>query len=146
MATHDALTAANNALKALRHAVVSGDEKAVTELLAQEPYLLNARDNNFKTVLNYAVDSGHLAVVSALIARGPEEERANYHALRWAAREGHINLVVQIHANWPALISRKPCHVLTDAARNNQVEVVTQLLAMAPGLRVAGPERHLRSC
>jgi len=92
--------------------VASGDEKAVTKLLAQDPSLLDARDTHTKTALNYALSSGDVAMVSALIAHRPSDEGSNYNALRWAAREGHRTLVTQILANWPDLISRKPSYVL----------------------------------
>jgi len=84
----------------------NGDEKAVTTLLAQDPSLLD--ETNANTILNNAVDRGHVGMVALLIAQDPRDEAANYNALRWAARQGHRNLVAQILANWPDLISRKP--------------------------------------
>jgi len=69
-----------HAMKALFLAAASGDEKAVTTLLAQDSSLLDA--TNAKT-----------------------SHASNYCALDSAAHKGHRNLVVQILTKWPDLIS-----------------------------------------
>jgi len=114
--------------------------QVVTRMQSQagsRPFFARCKGHQGKNC--FEVRRGHVGVVSAFIAHGPSDEGSNYNALRWAARQGHRNLVAQILANWPDLISRKPSHVLSEAAQNNQVEIVTQLLAMSPVLLLLDP-------
>jgi len=74
----------------------------------------------------------------ALLGRGivMEEKEEIERALFWAAKNGEVDLVVQILAKYPALIARdnNSHNVLDEAIRGNQVAVVAQLLALDPGL------------
>jgi len=118
----------------LHHAVRSGDEQAVAELLAQDPSLLHETDSRKRTPLDYAVFKEHSAIVSLLIAYGSTGEEAE-RALCWAASAGHGELVAQILAKWRALIARNlHSSVLDSAVRRNQVAVVAQLLAVDPAV------------
>jgi len=94
-------------LQTLFLAAANGDEKAITKLLAQDSSLLDA--TNAKPALSTAVD-----------------EELNYSALDWATCQGHRNLVVQILAKWPDLIS------VQNAARGGYDEVLNVVFSRNP--------------
>jgi len=101
--------ASPHALQVLFLAAASGDEKAVTKMLAQDPPLFDA--TNAKT---------------ALTAGGSGHEGSNYTHLDWAAQKGHRNLVVQILTKWPDLIS------IHDAAKGGYDEVLNVVFSRKP--------------
>jgi len=101
-------------LQDLFRAAASGDEKEVTKLLAQESSLLDVA--NAKAASNSAA--------------GRSQKGSNYSALAWAARQGHRNLVVQILAKYPDLIS------IHQAAKGGYDEVlnIVPLSSLAPSV------------
>jgi len=114
-------------------AVTTGDKSAVAKLLAQDPSLLNKELSERRFALDYAVLREDVEMVSLLVSHDPSDKRVNARTLAWAAGQGHGDLVAQILAKWPDLITRG--NVSYSAVRHNQVAIVAQLFALEPALR-----------
>jgi len=71
-----------------------------------------------------------------LIANIPNDEESRGRALIWAARQGYVQFVAKILAEWPELIGWQTSFeredVMDTAAKQGHVEVVAQLLAIDP--------------
>ena len=55
---------------AINESAKEGSVSKVKEILASDPWAVNARDKNSLTPLHYAAGRGHLAMVKLLVRRG----------------------------------------------------------------------------
>ncbi|HEX7019169.1 MAG TPA: ankyrin repeat domain-containing protein [Gemmatimonadaceae bacterium] len=109
----DSLTVDGQLIEAAR----SGDATALTALLDQHPDKLPTRAKPYAwSLLHFAAQSGHAAVVDLLLRRGLDvntrEEGDNTCAMHWAAAAGHLDVVRRLADAGGDVVGRGDDHEL----------------------------------
>lgn len=120
----------------LIHAIQSGNEEKVGEILDDNPKLANAEQDwvNKWTMLHDAAASGRLAITEQLLARGAKVNVSNAEGetpLHWAVRNGHTEIarmLLEHRADPNTREVRKHRTPLHEAAFRGRGEIARMLL------------------
>ena len=111
-----------------------GNLAKVQALLKSNPDLVSSKDNQYRTPLHYAADSGQKAVAELLLANGADvnaKDKNGWTPLHWAAERGHKNVAQLLLASKADVNAKNstgatPLHF---AAASNHKDVAELLLA-----------------
>ncbi|KAI3468083.1 hypothetical protein Pfo_024746 [Paulownia fortunei] len=127
--------------KRLYDAAARGDERALQELLVEDPFLLDRVSYTCpnKTPLHVATMQGHLAFVQEILNRNPqlaeELDSQQSSALHIASAKGYVEIARKLLSAAPEMCLSRDCqgrNPLHLAAMKGHVQVLAELIRTAP--------------